>query len=244
MARESAAEAIVDENLTDQERVELLREWWKENGWFFLGGIALFGAIWFGWNQYQGYRLRENDAAAALYEDAKKAADGNDIASLDKLLAELRSEHASSPYADQAGLLAASKQLVSAPDRAAESLRYVMEHTKDVELAMIARLRLARVLAYREQYDEALKVLDVQDPGQFAGRLNEVKGDVAFAQGRVDDARAAYLAALVADGSELLDRNLLQMKLNDLPPRASTPPAAPPAPEAGAAPAPKAGEGA
>jgi predicted negative regulator of RcsB-dependent stress response len=237
----------VDESLTDQERFELLKEWWKENGWFFVGGLVVFGLAWFGWNQYRDYTTRENVEAATLYQSVKQAVDANDSANLDKLLAQLRSEHASSPYTDQAGLLVAGKQLVSAPDRAAESLRYVMDHTKDDELAMIARLRLARVLAYREQYDEAQKLLDVKDPGQFSGRINEIKGDVAFAQGKVDDARSAYLAALVADGSELLDRNLLQMKLNDLPPRSSetgavTAPAAAP-PTAPAAPA-KAGEGA
>jgi hypothetical protein len=53
---------------------------------------------------------------------------------------------------------------------------------------------------------------------------------------------------MVADGSELLDRNFVQMKLNDLPtgavaPAASSPPAATSEPPAAAAPAPK-GEGA
>jgi hypothetical protein len=78
-------------------------------------------------------------------------------------------------------------------------------------------LRLARVLAYREQYDEALKLLAVPNPGQFAERFSEGKGDIQAALGHVEEARAAYLAAMVADGSELLDRNFLQMKLNDLP---------------------------
>ena len=58
----------------------------------------------------------------------------------------------------------------------------------------------------------------MDDPGTFAGRFNEVKGDIYAAQGKADDARNAYLAAMVASGSELLDRNFLQMKLNDLPP--------------------------
>jgi hypothetical protein len=59
---------------------------------------------------------------------------------------------------------------------------------------------------------------------------------------------------MVADGSELLDRNLLQMKLNDLPGGAAPPAASPaqgPTPEPpgaaeppAAAPAAKSGEGA
>jgi hypothetical protein len=90
--------------------------------------------------------------------------------------------------------------------------------------------------------------LKVDKPGKFAGRLNEVRGDVEAARGNVEEARKAYLEAMVADGSELLDRNFVQMKLNDLPtgavaPAASSPPAATSEPPAAAAPAPK-GEGA
>ena len=53
-----------------------------------------------------------------------------------------------------------------------------------------------------------------------------------MARGNVEEARRAYLAAMVADGAELLDRSFLQMKLNDLPAVA----AAPPATDAAAAP--------
>jgi hypothetical protein len=82
---------------------------------------------------------------------------------------------------------------------------------------MVARLRLARVLAYRDRAQEALAILDVPEPGQFAGRIAEIKGDIHVALGETDAARTAYLEAMVAPGAELLDRGFLQMKLSDLP---------------------------
>jgi predicted negative regulator of RcsB-dependent stress response len=245
----------VDEYLSDNEQVERLRTWWRENGWFVIGGVALGFLALFGWRQYQAYTSGQAEAAAALYSQVRQATEAKNEVEATALLAQLRSQYPSSAYTPQAGLLVASSLLVAAPDRAAEELRKVMEESDDdPELAMIARLRLARVLAYREQYDEALSLLAVSEPGQFAGRLNEVKGDIQTALGRVDEARAAYLAAMVADGSELLDRNFLQMKLNDLPGAATASSAAPPAaaPPAESAPAdapksaapPSAGEGA
>jgi predicted negative regulator of RcsB-dependent stress response len=207
----------VDEYLSERERIDQLKAWWRENGWFLLGGAALGGLALFGWNQYQAYLTRQAEDAAVLYQNLKQAVEDEKPDEASALLARLRAEQPESAYAQQGGLLVAKTFVVTAPERAAEELRLVMEHSDDPELAMIARLRLARVLAYREQHDEALALLAVEDPGEFAGRLNEVKGDIQVALGRVEEARAAYLAALIADGSELLDRSLLQMKLNDLP---------------------------
>jgi predicted negative regulator of RcsB-dependent stress response len=129
-------------------------------------------------------------------------------------------------------MLVAGITVVTAPEGAAEKLRFTMEQSDDPELAMIARLRLARVLAYRDRAQEALELLNVPEPGQFAGRIAEIRGDIHVALGETEAARTAYLEAMVAPGAELLDRGFLQMKLSDLPgsAQASAPPAEAPAP--------------
>ena len=207
----------MDEYLSDKEQVERLRQWWRENGWFLLGGVALGLLGLYGYNQYFAHQDRKSEAAGALYASVKQAADDSDRATAERLFGQLRSEHPDHAYTHQAALLVASAQLVSAPDSAAEKLRFTMEESADPDLAMVARLRLARVLAYREQYQAALALLAVQSPGQFAGRINEIKGDIHVALGETDAARTAYIEAMITPGAELLDRSLLQMKLADLP---------------------------
>jgi predicted negative regulator of RcsB-dependent stress response len=149
------------------------------------------------------------------------------------VFAQLRSDYPDHAYTHQAALLVASAEVVTAPDEAAEKLRFTMEQSSDPELAMVARLRLARVLAYREQYSEALALLNVPMPGQFAGRIAEIRGDIHAALGETDAARTAYLEAMVTPGAELLDRGFVQMKLTDLPSAAPEPaPAGEPSPAA------------
>jgi predicted negative regulator of RcsB-dependent stress response len=207
----------VDEYLSDKEQVERLRQWWRENGWFLIGGVALGGLAIFGYNQYFAYRDRESVEAAAMYEAVKQETEAGDTAEASTRFAAMRAEFPDHAYTYQAALLLASAEVVTAPDDAAEKLRFTMEQSDDPELAMVARLRLARVLAYRDEGREALALLDVAEPGQFAGRIAEIRGDIHVALGETEAARTAYLEAMVAPGAELLDRGFLQMKLSDLP---------------------------
>jgi predicted negative regulator of RcsB-dependent stress response len=207
----------VDEYLSDKEQIERLRAWWRENGWFLIGGVAIGLLAIYGYRQYFAYQDAQGESAGALYASVKQAVDGDDSAAAETVFGQLTAEYPDSVYTHQAAMLMASSEIVTAPDQAAAKLRSVMEQSDDPELSMIARLRLARLLAYREQYDDALKLLEVESPGQFAGRISEIQGDIHAARGDTAAARTAYLAAMVASGAELLDRSFLQMKLEDLP---------------------------
>jgi predicted negative regulator of RcsB-dependent stress response len=206
----------VDDYISEKEQIERIKDWWKENGWYLIGGVAIGLVGLFGYGRYQDYANSQAEDAQVLYEQVAAAVADDDLAALDTALAALRSAHGGSPYADHAGFLAARYLLVRDSERAAAELRLVLQNTSDPELAMIARMRLARVLAYREQYDSALETLDVDEPGEFAGRLNEIRGDIYVAEGNLDAARAAFSAALVAEGADFLNREFVQMKLSDL----------------------------
>jgi predicted negative regulator of RcsB-dependent stress response len=205
----------VDEYISEKEQLQRIREWWNDNGWYLLGGVVLGLAGLFGYNRYQDYVAGDAEAAAALYAQVETAANDDNLTDVERLLGVLRAEHAGSAYTDQAALLAARLHLVRDTDRAAAELREVMQ-SKDSDLAMVARLRLARVLAYQEKYDEALGLLDVDEPGPFAARIADIRGDIYSASGDREAAQLAFTEALVAPGAELLDRNFVQMKLTDL----------------------------
>lgn len=233
----------MDEFLSEKEQLEQIREWWKEYGWYLIGGAALGGVLLLGWTQYQSNQQQRVEAASALYDELAGAVLDRAVVRATELLAELRADHASSPYADQAGLLVAALRLdEQRPETAVDELRFVLDRTDDAELALVIRQRLARLLLHMERYDETLALLDDVEPSRFSGRFSELRGDVYLAQGDVDRARTAYMEAFNAEYTDVLDRNLLQMKIDDLPVAAIAD--AVPEPDVESVAEPNAGEGA
>ncbi len=222
----------MDEFLSEREQIEIFRQWWRENGWYLVGGVGLGVLGLLGWNRYNAFVDTRAEEAAAIYVELRDAVSDDDMGSARNLLDELRDEFPASPYTDQGGLMVALIRLDAGQvDGAIDELRFVMESTSDPELALIARLRLARVLAQDQAYEEALTLLDVA-PGSFSARYNEVRGDIHTALGDADSARVAYSAALNAQETSYVDRNFVQMKLDDLPAAAPPlPPAAQTEPE-------------
>ena len=206
----------MDEFLSEKEQIDQIREWWRENGGYLIGGLALGVLILFGWNRFNSYEDAQGEAASELFVELRQAIEDDAPGDARSLLAQLRESYPGSPYTDQAGLVVAVIRMDAGQmSGASDELRYVMEETSDPELSLIARLRLARVLAQQEEYDEALATLDVESAG-FSGRYNEVLGDIHVELGDLVSARAAYTAALITEESNLVDRNLVQMKLEEL----------------------------
>lgn len=206
----------MDEYLSEKEQIDQLKRWWKENGWYLIGGVVIASFGYYGYQQYQSWQAGSAEAAAAIYHELRLELADDDRAAADALLASLAAEHAGSPYLDQSRLLIAEANLVRDTNRSVAELEAVVAGADNPGMVNIARLRLARVLAYQEQYDRALAVLDVPDAGEFAARFAEIRGDIQAALGNREAATSAYTEALIGAGNGSVNSEFVQLKLSEI----------------------------
>jgi len=210
---------------SEAEQMERAKSWLKANGIWIIAGIAIGAGGLGGWRWYQERRENQAETASARYEELVDAFSRRDNVRGTTLLEELNREYAWTPYASLGTLIAARVQVeANELDKAAAGLKSVMDNAKDDELKMVARLRLARVQSALGKHDEALATLKVDDPGEFAPRLADTRGDVLLAKGDRDGALREYLAARGTENNGRLDFELLDLKIRDL---GGTPPATP-----------------
>lgn len=231
---------MVDEYLTDRDQEEALRNWWRENWTWILGGVVLGLALLGGWQYWKSHSANRAAAAATEYADFRSALDKKDVEAANRALSTLVADHKKSPYTQQGRLLLAKKHVEDGKfEDALPLLRAVADESEDEELAWVARLRAARVLIQLGKHDEALSLLDPEKAGAFAAQVREIRGDAQVAKGNVDGARAEYAAALAANidprADRAIDRTLLEMKLQDVggDKKAATPETEPAAPAEG-----------
>jgi predicted negative regulator of RcsB-dependent stress response len=206
----------VEEYLNEKEQWERVLAWVREQGPWILGGVALALAIFGGWHYWQNRVQQRNLAAATRYDQAIDAFGRNDVNGGIRLADDLIKSFPATAYADQANLAVARIQVENNQlDQAAARLRQVLASTGDAELGLIARLRLARVQLAQGHTDDALKTLDAVNPGAFAARYAEVRGDVLLAKGDRDGALKAYREAR-SNGNGTIDTGLLDLKIGEL----------------------------
>jgi predicted negative regulator of RcsB-dependent stress response len=205
----------VEDYLSEKEQWEWVKAQLRENGPAVIVAIALAVAIVSGWRWWQGHLDAGRLEAGAKYMQMVQALESGNRTQAMVSLGELEREHAGSPYTDQAKLLAARLYVdEGALDKAAGELASVAEHSKDPELVLVARLRLARVQIAQGKADSALATLDAAPSGAFAGRFHQVRGDAYYAKGDKPAALREYQAAQQqpSDGADAL----LRLKVADL----------------------------
>ena len=192
-------------DLQEQEQIASLKAWWDKYGNFIftVATVALLAvAAWNGWNWYQ----------------RKQAVEAKDASRVKPAAAKLVESYGRTVYAPLAAL-AAAKSAHEAKDGATAKaqLKWVVEQSRHPEFAAIARVRLAGVLLDEKAYDEALQVLGAEVAPAQRVAVADRRGDVLFAQGKLDEARKAYQQALdLAEPGHPL-RGLVQLKLDALP---------------------------
>ena len=203
--------------LTEQEQIELLKNWIKQYSMVILAGVVVAIIIMTGYRYYQDYQNRMFTHASAVYDEMlTKRAQNNPEETL--IQAEkLFTHYPKTTYAQFAALMLAREAVTKkAYEKAEKYLQWILDHSSIASFREIARIRLARILIAQQKPQEAINLLKKQDDKNFEGLINEVKGDAYLAMDNKTMARASYQEALSDLPNAEITRPLLQMKYDNL----------------------------
>lgn len=213
----------MSEMRTEEEQVEALKNWWKENGRSLLLGVALALAIVFGWKGWESNQRVAAENAATVYQSLVQAvalASGPQStdeqgATASHLAKSLKEDYGDTAYA-HFGALFAARLSVDVGDYATAlgELDWVLGQSQDSVMTTVATMRKARVMAAMGDAGDAISLLDALKEASFSVSLAELKGDLYLQQGEIDKARSAYQSA-AADAPQGT-RPLLNIKLESL----------------------------
>jgi predicted negative regulator of RcsB-dependent stress response len=205
-------------DLQEQEQVDALKHWWKDNSKRLMIALLLASLGFAGVKGWNVYQAKQTGEAAKLYGELVKQLGTGDAKRVNDAAAAVAEKFGSTPFASRAQLLAAQINLVDAHDtaRAKTQLQWVIEHAKEEGLQNVARLKLGAALLDEKNYAEALKQAEAKHAESFDGLYADLKGDILNAQGKAAEAKAAYKIAYDKTDAKSMYRNLIQMKLDAL----------------------------
>ena len=203
----------------EQEQVEAIKKWLRENGVPIIVGLALgIGAIG-GWRYWQAQERARNEVASALFTRAVTASRAQQPAQAEKAAQQIISDYSGTTYASFAALmlakLAVEKQDLPA---AIQQLNWILEHSDDEGLQRLARIRLARIALAQGKPEEAWAQLGNIAASPPSAAIAELRGDVLLAQGRRDEAGKQYLEAFASSEPDQQsdETSALALKLDSL----------------------------
>jgi predicted negative regulator of RcsB-dependent stress response len=200
----------------EQERIAELKAWWEDNRWFVLGAVLAAFVALAGYRGWVYWKAREADDAAAMYRPVAEAAKAKDAKKISAAAQAVIDKHPRSYYASEAALVMAKNAFDAGNlEEARKRLEWVMADGVE-EHRGVARVRLAAILMEQKKYDDALKVLDGNKDEAFVPLAADLRGDIMLAQGRLDEARAAYKLAMDKSGPRNPVKSLAETKLNAL----------------------------
>ena len=203
----------------DQEELDKLKDWWKNYGHALIVGVLLGAAILVGVRYWTQHKEQSHLAASVIYEQMMENYRAKKSDLVRHAGESLINDYVSTPYAGMAALILARMDFDSGDMVAARKrLQWAMENADDAATVHTARLRLARLHLSGGDKDAALALLDVKDQAGFTTEYEELKGDIYAAQGKNQEARAAFGEALKRLPAGSPYAPVLNMKLDDLGP--------------------------
>lgn len=203
--------------LTEQEQIDLLKNWIKQYGPVILAGILAAVILVTGWRYWQDRRARILSHASSVYDEMLTMRARNDPAATLVQAKKLFTHYSHTTYGQMAAFMLARDAINYKNYKEAEKqLNWVLDHSNSSPIRQIARIRLARVLIAEKKPADSIKLLQTVDDKYFNGLIDEIKGDAYLALNKVDMAKKSYQYAITELPNHDNIRPLLQMKYDNL----------------------------
>lgn len=206
------------EFMTEEEQIQQLKTWLKQYGPTIIAGMLLALVIVSGWHYWERYQTNKLVSASMIYDEMLTLKAQNNAGGTVLQAQKLIKQYPNTPYAGLAAMALARDAIANKNlDEAVKQLNWTVNHGSNGSFREIARARIARILLAQQKPDDALKLLDKSNDENFAGMVNEIRGDAFMMKNDMAKAKEAYQLALrelpAEEGSQ---RPLLQMKLDNL----------------------------
>lgn len=204
-------------DLEEQEQLDALQAWWKQHGNKVLALLLAFALSVGAWKAWQSYQARQASEATVLFEALRQEIATNNVKKIREVAGQIIDKYPRTPYAVDAAMFAAKANFESGDAKSAKAqYQWVIEHAKQGQSKDLARMRLAVVLVDEKNFAAALQQLENKHDAAFDPLFNDLKGDVYALQGKSQEARAAYQAAIAALSKDTTFKNYVRIKLDAL----------------------------
>lgn len=192
--------AIQHLNLEEQEQLENVKHFWARYGRLIVFASTLLLLVIGGFSVWQIMQNKQAQNVAAMYDQFDLALQAKDIPKAKLAIEEMQNQYPNSAATPVVSLIGADFMVkMNEPALAKDILGWVVEKSKEPGYKALAVIRLADLNIDDKEYDRALSVLDTPKlPEEFKGLIEDRRGNAYYAQGKFDEAKAAYSTAFKA----------------------------------------------
>jgi len=201
-------------SIEEEQEINQLKDWWKENGKTIIVAFILGVGGMFGWRYWQAHQAEQIAQASAQYDALIYSAQQDEQAKKANI-EQFVQANSKTAYAVFALLDEAKKAAEKQDFAAAEvNLNQALTQSQDEVLTSIVALRLSAVQFQLGQLDNALTTLNQVKGESFNARKAILTGDIQIAKGDKVAAKNSFEQAQQS-GSQL-EQQMAKMKLNNL----------------------------
>ena len=197
---------------TEEEQVQAIKQWWKENSTSLVAGVVIGIAVLAGYKYWTDSKQSKAQQASVIYEQLLSPETDKE-----KSVDILKNDYSGTPYAALAALLVAKDNVdANEIEKAVSQLKWVIENNNSDAVLHIAQQRLARAYLSIDDIASAEALVKGVKVEGYAAGYDEIRGDINLAKNLPVQAKENYRLALsmLSQGDQRFA--IVKMKLDDL----------------------------